>query len=412
MEHLPGRLPRMAALLALVFGLAGCASAQADPAPEDPWGPWCELWRFSAGGRITASPAVDDAHLYVASWDHHLYALDRSTGRPVWKTELTARTLAPLTLHAGMLAVSNAHQTLYLVRAADGTITRELETGWWFPEQAPDIAGDHLAAVSNKGQVTMWSIAEKDGRPGGNEAWTQELGGAPVGPPMVCGTTVWTLDRFFGFRGWALADGATRKLEGGPAAYPHQALRVGDRAVVLYSGGVRWFDLETGKVVSTRELGADYPPPVALAVTDAGAAVVWCGDSWVLWLDAEPRKGLTGIEALEVDTPPALTAGGADEAADPKAESPARSYVWTADGEQGVLWASASGKGGVVHERPRKSSAGVIPAAKLEFASPVTLIHRPRPDLLVIGLEDGTLIAYTRGRKDGGGPEGKTTTGK
>jgi len=42
-------------------------------------------WTFKTGGPVVTSPVVSDGVVYVASYDGHLYALDRETGEEKWK---------------------------------------------------------------------------------------------------------------------------------------------------------------------------------------------------------------------------------------------------------------------------------------------------------------------------------------
>ncbi len=43
------------------------------------------LWRFSAGGPVTGTPAIADGMVYIGSYDGTLYALDAQTGQSRWE---------------------------------------------------------------------------------------------------------------------------------------------------------------------------------------------------------------------------------------------------------------------------------------------------------------------------------------
>ena len=43
------------------------------------------LWRFTAGGPVTGTPAVADGVVFIGSYDGTLYALDAGTGKPHWQ---------------------------------------------------------------------------------------------------------------------------------------------------------------------------------------------------------------------------------------------------------------------------------------------------------------------------------------
>jgi polyvinyl alcohol dehydrogenase (cytochrome) len=54
-----------------------------------------EKWRFTTGGDISATPAVDDRLVYFPDFAGNLYALERATGQPVWTTKVAALTGIP-----------------------------------------------------------------------------------------------------------------------------------------------------------------------------------------------------------------------------------------------------------------------------------------------------------------------------
>ena len=45
-------------------------------------------WAFTTGGDVSATPAVDDAKVYVPDWAGNLYAINRATGQQVWATKI------------------------------------------------------------------------------------------------------------------------------------------------------------------------------------------------------------------------------------------------------------------------------------------------------------------------------------
>ena len=44
-----------------------------------------ERWRFSSGGWVFSAPAIDDASIFVGSWDGYLHALDAKSGEERWR---------------------------------------------------------------------------------------------------------------------------------------------------------------------------------------------------------------------------------------------------------------------------------------------------------------------------------------
>jgi outer membrane protein assembly factor BamB len=59
------------------------------------------LWDFQTGHSLWSTPVVDGEKLYLASMDHHIYALNVQSGREIWRTEdlggqiVAAPTLGP-----------------------------------------------------------------------------------------------------------------------------------------------------------------------------------------------------------------------------------------------------------------------------------------------------------------------------
>jgi polyvinyl alcohol dehydrogenase (cytochrome) len=49
-------------------------------------------WAFTADHDVSATPAVDGSKVYFPDWAGNLYALDRTTGRQIWKVSIPAAT--------------------------------------------------------------------------------------------------------------------------------------------------------------------------------------------------------------------------------------------------------------------------------------------------------------------------------
>jgi polyvinyl alcohol dehydrogenase (cytochrome) len=52
-------------------------------------------WTFTAGGEVSATPAVDGTRVYFPDWAGNLFAVDRSTGQQVWKSSIAAASGVP-----------------------------------------------------------------------------------------------------------------------------------------------------------------------------------------------------------------------------------------------------------------------------------------------------------------------------
>ena len=54
-----------------------------------------QLWVFTTGGDVSATPAVEGGRVYVPDWAGNLFAVDRNTGKQVWSTTITSYTGIP-----------------------------------------------------------------------------------------------------------------------------------------------------------------------------------------------------------------------------------------------------------------------------------------------------------------------------
>jgi len=81
-----------------------------------------ELWRFNAGGKISASPVLHNGLLVFGSWDQHLYALDTQTGQLRWKHETGNAVTTTPTIHASAVHTASRDGHIYALDAAAGKI--------------------------------------------------------------------------------------------------------------------------------------------------------------------------------------------------------------------------------------------------------------------------------------------------
>ena len=85
------------------------------------------LWKFTTREPSWGQPAVDENNVYVASLDHHLYAINLETGRVVWDKDLRGAIVGTPLVVNGVVYSSSFAKTL---TAHD---TRTGEVLWTFP---------------------------------------------------------------------------------------------------------------------------------------------------------------------------------------------------------------------------------------------------------------------------------------
>lgn len=88
-------------------------------------------WIFTTTQPIWSTPVVSDSVVYVASQDHHLYALDAETGSEIWKFAAGAALAGTPTVYGDTVYAGSLDQKLYAVDAASGNVKWEFATKGW-----------------------------------------------------------------------------------------------------------------------------------------------------------------------------------------------------------------------------------------------------------------------------------------
>jgi outer membrane protein assembly factor BamB len=126
--------------------------------------------------RIWSSVVVDDQNVYAASQDHHLYAINKKSGKQVWifptqGTDIDALVGSP-TLYDGTVYVGSFGGVLYAVDAASGQLKWSFKADgglWDGPAMVDgtlylgDQAGNVYALDAATGQNKLWSVKVEGG---------------------------------------------------------------------------------------------------------------------------------------------------------------------------------------------------------------------------------------------------------
>ena len=101
------------------------------------------LWRFSAGGKIWSTPAIDDGTLYVGSFDKKLYALNADDGSKRWEPFATegAIVAAPV-VYNNAIYFGSLDRHIYALDAATGALEWRFSADKWFWTKV--VAADNL----------------------------------------------------------------------------------------------------------------------------------------------------------------------------------------------------------------------------------------------------------------------------
>jgi outer membrane protein assembly factor BamB len=90
-------------------------------------------WEFSAEQALWAKPLTDDERIYLASMDHHIYALNPETGEQIWKSEdVGGAVVSSFALDAdGILFVGTLGSNFSAVEVASGDVIWTTPTKGW-----------------------------------------------------------------------------------------------------------------------------------------------------------------------------------------------------------------------------------------------------------------------------------------
>jgi len=86
-------------------------------------------WKLKTGGAVISTPAIRDDALYVGSWDHHMYSIERKTGRILWKFKTNSViSSSPAISNNGIVFVGSGDSKLYALSSENGALLWSHET--------------------------------------------------------------------------------------------------------------------------------------------------------------------------------------------------------------------------------------------------------------------------------------------
>ena len=154
------------------------------------------VWRYNTSATVTASPLVTDSGLViVGSCDSYIYALDRNTGKLVWKISTGGPVLASAskvghripagvdtsgkpTSRSASVLIGSSDGKLYAIEEVSGQII------WTFTSDgpltaAPVLYGDRLYLTNRSGSIYALQPAT------GRQLWAQRIPGSIAHSPAV-----------------------------------------------------------------------------------------------------------------------------------------------------------------------------------------------------------------------------------
>ncbi len=182
-----------------------------------------ERWRFETSAQVSAAPIVAEGRVYFGQQggDKTFYAIDTTTGRPVWQRAL-GWTWAGAGFSGGNLFVGTVEGGIHCVRARDGQILWTHETnGGVYPNPATD--DKNVYTGSWDGHVL--AIDQHTG----SVRWAFHLGGSPDSAAPVLydgkvfvqalGRNLHALETETGREVWRYDVPAGWRMNGTPAAH-------------------------------------------------------------------------------------------------------------------------------------------------------------------------------------------------
>jgi outer membrane protein assembly factor BamB len=136
-----------------------------------------EIWRFHTEEGVWATPLLVGEMVLISSLDHHLYALERSSGQLIWSADLGGSVASTPLMADDRLYVGSFNKSLYEI-TLDGEILSRYETQnwvWGTPAMdehgvvyVADLSGFVHALDSERNLSEIWSseVGERGIRPG------------------------------------------------------------------------------------------------------------------------------------------------------------------------------------------------------------------------------------------------------
>jgi outer membrane protein assembly factor BamB len=111
-----------------------------------------EQWRVKTPYGVWSAPIIVDDTLYFSSMDHFLYAVNKTDGTVLWKTDLQGAITGTPAYNNGHLYVGSFARKLFDVDATTGKVIKEFVTHDWV-WSAPVLVDDTLYVSDQGGWV-------------------------------------------------------------------------------------------------------------------------------------------------------------------------------------------------------------------------------------------------------------------
>jgi outer membrane protein assembly factor BamB len=234
-------------------------------------------WSLAIGHLIEHGPIIAGERLYILDLEGIAYAVDKNTGKVIWKKDYGELSAAAPAFSDGILYLTNLDpDQIIAVRARDGKELWRKQLGSPGSESSPMVVKDKLILGCQCGSV--YALNPKTGK----TIWETETAGEVKGAVAYhdgvifgsnYGGEFFAIDAQDGDFKWRtpIIGGAFGR---GGGAYSTPAVAFGRVYVGAFDSRVYSLDEDTGEVAWTFSTGAEvYPGPVVADVKNAPPAV-------------------------------------------------------------------------------------------------------------------------------------------
>jgi outer membrane protein assembly factor BamB len=137
-------------------------------------------WEFAAQDAVLAAPAVAEGRVYFGSFDKHVYALEASTGRLLWKRNTNGAVVSTPAMAGDRVVVGNRCYDLLGLDAATGEVAwkRYIWSSW---VESSATVRDGVAYVGSSDAAAVYAVDARTGKP----RWAADVYGWAWGQPAV-----------------------------------------------------------------------------------------------------------------------------------------------------------------------------------------------------------------------------------
>jgi eukaryotic-like serine/threonine-protein kinase len=119
-----------------------------------------ELWRFTAGAKISSSPALHEGLLCFGSWDQNLYALDAQSGKLRWKHDTGNAVNTKPAFHGSSVITASRSGQIFALDSASGQVRWKVPVSTGRMAASPN--GSWVDSSPTVGAYTIGSTPESE----------------------------------------------------------------------------------------------------------------------------------------------------------------------------------------------------------------------------------------------------------